>query len=201
MMNMMPGTGMGAAGTGMGAGPMMPGQGGVNPQLLAMLAQMQGGGAGGMPAAPGPMNAPTTGTPMAGYIGSGMRPGMGGTMAPPVGAAPGLSPGAAAAGVTGSPQGLGQMNPQLMQLLQQLKGAQGGVPGGQMPPGTSAWQQPQAASDSAMSNPTAGPPSGTGFVPQGAPPGAGMPAGAGASPGWLQALLAHLQGGAPAPAQ
>lgn len=81
---------------------------------------------------PGPIGAPPTGTPMANYIGGGMPPGggmqhpmmppqmpQGGGMQGPPGA------GGAMAG------GMGALNPQMLQMLQMLKGQQTGVtPGG-----------------------------------------------------------------------
>lgn len=130
MMSMMPGQGMGAAGTGAGQSPMMPsGAGQINPQLLAMLAQMQTGQTAGMPMVappPGPMGAPPTGTPMANYIGAGgnmagmMQHPMGMPQNPAAGGAPGMgaTPGQAAGGI----------NPQLMQLIMAMKGQQGGLP-------------------------------------------------------------------------
>lgn len=158
------GTGMGSAGTGMGSTPMMPGGGGgLSPQVLAMLRMMMAGqqtptgGGAAVPGAPGPMNMPPTGTPMAGYIGAGGNPGaMARPMMPPqVGQPPGMQ---GAPGGQQMPQG-GMLNPQTLQMLQMLKGQQSGVPAaGALPAGD---------------NPMAG-----------------------ASPGWLQMLLAHL-GGAP----
>jgi hypothetical protein len=141
MMQMMPGQGMGAAGTGAGTGPSV--QGGVNPQLLAMLMQMQGGagGMGGMgapqmpqvAAPPGPIGASPTGTPMAGFIGSGGN--MAGQMNHPMGM-PQNPAGAGIPGVGANPGQAGAVNPQMLALMQMLKGQQGGVPAtGGMPGG------------------------------------------------------------------
>lgn len=133
MLSMMPGTGMGAAGTGMGQSPQLPQ--GLNPQLLAMLAQMQTGGQtpGGpmVQAPPGPMGQPPTGTPMAGYIGAGGN--MAGMMQHPMGMPqnPAQGPGGAgiAPGLGATPgQAAGGINPNIMALIQAMRGQQGGVP-------------------------------------------------------------------------
>lgn len=171
MMSMLGGTGMGAAGTGMGAGPQMPG-GTLSPQLLAMLAQMQP--QGGSPAAPG-----NGATPMAGYIGAGGNAGaMHAPMAPPIGQPPGMN-GQAAPGAAPMPGGI---SPQMLQMLQQLKGQQGGVPANLPPmqgpaiPG----QTPGSQVPSPMQGPTA--------------TGAPMMA-SGADPNWWQMMLQRLGGG------
>jgi len=206
---MLPGQGMGAAGTGAGAGPMMPAtQNGISPQLLAMIARMQQQGgapaaapAGGFTPPAGPTSMPAQGTPMAGYIGGGggapqgMMPH---PMMPQPGQPPGMG-GATAPGATPMPAG-GGMNPQLMQLLQQLKGQQGGVPANGAAPGA------------VPGSPPSGPPAGgamAGMSPQqlatqmsqnaqigaGGSPSAGMtPQQPGGGINW-QALLQHLQGG------
>ena len=206
---MLPGQGMGAAGTGVGASPMMPAtQNGISPQLLAMIARMQQQGgapdaapAGGFTPPAGPTSMPAQGTPMAGYIGGGggapqgMMPH---PMMPQPGQPPGMG-GATAPGATPMPAG-GGMNPQLMQLLQQLKGQQGGVPANGAAPGA------------VPGSPPSGPPAGgamAGMSPQqlatqmsqnaqigaGGSPSAGMtPQQPGGGINW-QALLQHLQGG------
>lgn len=133
MIQMLPGTGMGAAGTGMGQSPQLPQ--GLNPQLLAMLAQMQTGGQtpGGpmVQAPPGPMGQPPTGTPMAGYIGAGGN--MAGMVQHPMGMPqnPAQGPGGAgiAPGLGATPgQAAGGINPNILALIQAMKGQQGGVP-------------------------------------------------------------------------
>lgn len=155
MMNLYGSPGMGAAGTGMGAGPMVPG-GGMDPRLMALLAQMQGqGGAGapgGVPPPPGPMQAPPTGTPMSNYIGGGMGGGgMGHAMAPPMqqmGQSPqSMPPGATGAnGQPGQAMIPGGINPQMLQMLQMLKGQQTGVtPGGGAAAGGAATPPQQMA--------------------------------------------------------
>jgi hypothetical protein len=132
MLNLYGGAGMGAAGTGMGAAGTVP-QGGVNPQLLAMLMQGQQGGA------QAPMIPP--GGPMANYIGAGGNPAaMQRPMMPPVAAPP--APDGSGAGGTGA-GGMSLGSPQMMQMLQLLKGGQTGLPAaaggagipGQMAPG------------------------------------------------------------------
>lgn len=200
MMNMYGGTGMGASGMGAAPGPMMPGSSGLSPQLMAMLAQMQGSGAGQgtFQAPPGPMQASPTGTPMAGYIGGG-APAMGHPMgAPmPMGQPPGMN-GSTPPGATP----MAGVNPQMMQMLQAIKGQQGGLPAngmaqgqptGALPgngPGAMAGQQPSAlANQMATAQPigAAGTPS-AGMAPQGGPA-TGM-----ANPG-LMAYLQHLLSG------
>lgn len=212
MMNMLGQTGMGAAGTGAGAGPMMPTQGGMSPQLMQMIALMQQGGGtpgggGGFTPPPGPTSMPPQGTPMAGYIGGGAPQGMmQRPMMPPVGQPPGMG-GATAPGATPMPAN-GGMNPQLMQLLQQLKGQQGGVPatgmapngqptgalpggaaggpgGGAPQPGAMAGMSPQQLAAQMSQNQPIG---------AGGSPSAGMtPQQSGNGIDW-QALLQHLQG-------
>lgn len=186
MFGMMPGVGMGSAGTGMGAGPQMS----MTPQILAALAAMRGGGRP-FAAPPGPLQAPPTGTPMAGYLGMTGGGGMGG-MRP--GAAPLPQP-AGAAGAAGAPATGGGIPPQLMQLLQTLKGQQsgiappgvpgggpGGVPGGtgdpSVPSGMVVPGGPQAG---AMPNPFQG---------------AAMPGTPAVSPDMWQRLLSMFGGGA-----
>jgi len=221
---MLPGQGMGAAGTGAGAGPMMPAtQNGISPQLLAMIARMQQQGgapaaapAGGFTPPAGPTSMPAQGTPMAGYIGGGggapqgMMPH---PMMPQPGQPPGMG-GATAPGATPMPAG-GGMNPQLMQLLQQLKGQQGGVPangaapngqptgalpggmaggpgGGAPQPGAMAGMSPQQIAAQSAQNAQIG---------AGGSPSAGMtPQQPGGGINW-QALLQHLQGGGGVPQQ
>lgn len=155
-MNLYGAPGMGAAGTGMGAGPMVPGAAnGMSPQLMQLIQALRAGGGGmqgmGMPGAgmppgagggpvappPGPIGSPSTGTPMANYIGAGgggmgmqqqhpmMQPQQ---MQPPGGAmAPGPNTGMQGA-MTGASSGM--INPQMLQMLQMLKGQQTGVPAG-----------------------------------------------------------------------
>lgn len=115
----------------MGQSPMVPGQqGGINPQLLQMLASMQTSGQQpGMPmvqAPPGPTGAPPMGSPMANYIGAGGN--MAGMMQHPMGMP--QNPAAAAGGGIGATPGqaAGGINPQLMMLLAAMRGQQGGVP-------------------------------------------------------------------------
>ena len=137
MMNLYGAPGMGAAGTGFGMSPQVPGAGGgMSPQLMQLMASMQGGGGGGMPGGavpppPGPLGAPPTGTPMANYIGASMPPGGGmqHPMPPPMPQGDPMQGGAApAAGMAG---GMGALNPQMLMMLQALKGQQTGVsPGG-----------------------------------------------------------------------
>lgn len=196
------GTGMGASGMGARSGPMMPSSpgAGINPQLLAMLAQMQGpqgmSPMGAFQAPPGPIQAPPTGTPMAGYIGAGapaMGHPMGGGM--PVGQPPGMN-GGTLPGAT--PMAAG--NPQLMQMLQSMKGQQGGLPanGGPMT-GAPAMAQPNmpgGPQGPTMSGPPMGAP-GAGAQPpmQGpAASGAPVPPQGAMNPG-LMAYLQHLMGG------
>lgn len=138
MMSLYPGVGMGAAGTGMGAGVQVPPGAGLTPQMLAMMAQAQGGGGvpGGFTPPTGPTQSPMTGTPMAGYIGAGGNPaGMAQNNMPPP--PQGVPPGAQAPGGLSSPmagpiQAL-QQQQQLQQLLSQMKQGQIGVsPNGSM---------------------------------------------------------------------
>jgi hypothetical protein len=132
--SMLGGTGMGAAGTGMGQGPAMGGA--LSPQVMAMLQMMgqrQGGAApvqpGGMQpmqGAPGPAQAPTGGTPMAGMLGAppgGMMQHP--AMPPPAGQPPGMQGGA------GAPAPAAGVSPQMLQMMQMLKQqapGQSGVP-------------------------------------------------------------------------
>lgn len=155
---------MGAAGTGLGASAAMPGAQGLSPQLVAMLMRMQAGPQGGMPAAPGPTQAPTTGTPMAGFIGGGGAPQQPMMQHAPVGQPPGMG-GGTLPGATAMPNG---MNPQMMQMLQALKGQQSGIPAnGGMPPGGAPPQLPPDQNPMAWAQ----------------------------NPGLLQQLLQHLQNG------
>lgn len=133
---------MGAAGTGAGQAPNMPQ--GVNPQLLQMLMQMQAGGgqmgqmppmggqAPGLPMVqppPNPMTMPQ-GSPMANYIGAGGN--MAGMMQHPMGMpqnpAGGQNGQGAQPGVGANPgQAAGAMNPNLLALIQAMRGGQTGV--------------------------------------------------------------------------
>lgn len=206
MMSLYGAQGMGQAGTGVGAGGMAPSAGaGLSPQLIAMLMQMQGAqGQGGMgagqpgmqpatAAAPGPMQAAQTGTPMANYIGAPARPqqpmGMNASAqaGQPMGmqGAPG-TPGAAQSGVS----------PQVQQLLLQLKGIQTGVqPGGNQAPTLPAGNQ-AAPVGAVQSQPLAPPPGASGTAgPQGFPTAAAAQMGGGLPP-WLLAMLhGGTQGG------
>jgi hypothetical protein len=155
VMSMMGGTGMGAAGTGMGSSPAMPaGAGGLSPQLMALLAQMGGTGAGFTPPG-GPMPGQSAGTPMSAYLGAmGGMPQGGGGMAPhPMGGAPPPSGGPQGVPPGGVPSAAQMGAPQIQALIQQLKGGQGGVPAtppqlnpaqnpnSTMPSGTPPWLQ------------------------------------------------------------
>ena len=115
---------MGAGGGGMAQG--------MTPQMMAVLQMMQSGGGGSPQFSPpaGPMSAPPTGTPMAGYLGAtggvpqAMHP-SGQMPTPQAGQMPGL---AAAAQPGQGGAGTGMMSPQMMQLMANLKGQQGGTP-------------------------------------------------------------------------
>lgn len=133
-MNLYGAPGMGAAGTGWGTMPQVPGNG-MSPQLMQLIQSLQqggGAGAGGAIApAPGPLQAPATGTPMANFIGTGGMPGAG--MQHPMPSMPAVAPSLPAGATTGSPnsQPMGAFNPQMLAMLQALKGQQTGVtPGG-----------------------------------------------------------------------
>ncbi len=171
MMNLYGGQGMGASGMGASGGGMVPGaSNGMTPQMLALLQQMsQGGmsqgGSGTLAPAPGPLQAPATGTPMAGYIGAPQGAGMMQNHAQmaPVGQPPGMNNGQ-------NPQSpASAVNPQIMQLLQMLKNGQTGVPASGGAPGQlPAAQNPNAAPSwlqqlmGAGSNPPAAPGTGNG---------------------------------------
>lgn len=136
MMNLYGGMGLGSNGLGAGnAAGGATGGGGMNP--MAMLAMLHGGagGVGGSPLGAGPpMGGAPAGlgaTPLANYIGGpgGMGGGTMHPMAPPGVSILPQSPQNSLASVLG---GGGNGTAQLMQMLQQLKGAQTGIqPGGQ----------------------------------------------------------------------
>jgi hypothetical protein len=172
---------------------------GLPPALAALLAQMQqqqppgmttpslpGGAMPPAPGAPtqpvnytpppGPLQAGATGTPMAGFIGSGgnamaMHP----SMAAPVGQPPGMAGAAQPGGA------MGGLTPQMLQLAQMLRANhQTGLPAGAPPPG---WGQSSIRFD-ANGNPYIPPPVQTlNYAVGGAPAGGAMaPPGMGAAP-------------------
>lgn len=185
--SLMGGQGMGAAGTGAGQSPAMPASGGLSPQLLMMLRAMSAGqqqpGAGGVAPAPGPTMAPATGTPMASMIGGGGNPAM--MQRPPMpvpGAAPQIpgmntgQPGAPTSAPGQMPAG-GGMNPQMLQMINAMRGSQTGVPA--TPPPAQGPQHMQP------------PPTALGAT---AASGAPAPPDPNAQPGWLQSLINSIRG-------
>lgn len=124
MMSLYGGQGMGSAGLGAGASPSIPNS--MNPQVLAMLQAMAGGGQTAQPMTGGAPTAPAMATPMAGYIGAGGNPGMMHQM-PTMPVAPNPAPQQAVnpmAQMAQTAQGMSQMQ----DLMNKMKIGQSGVP-------------------------------------------------------------------------